>query len=66
VISDIVGTLDMVLGAMFIAASIYGLITVLRSQRSSPEELERANMRSCPWPTGPRNDERKLRACSRR
>jgi len=49
--TDIVGALDMLLAAMFIAASIYGLIAVIRSPRIDPEELERAKMRSCSWPT---------------
>ena len=49
--TDIVGALDVLLAAMFIGASIYGLIAVIRSPRIDPEELERAKMRSCSWPT---------------
>jgi hypothetical protein len=36
---------------MFLAASIYTLIAAIRSPRGSREELERAEMRSCSWPT---------------
>ena len=49
--TDIVGALDMLLAAIFTGASIYGLIAVIRSPRIDPEELERAKMRSCSWPT---------------
>ena len=51
VIADLIEAGCLLYAAMFIAACVYCVIEAIRSPRSSPEVLERAEYRSCSWPT---------------
>ncbi len=51
VIADLLGGRERVIRKDVRCASVYTVIAAIRSPRVSPEDLERADMRSCSWPT---------------
>jgi hypothetical protein len=51
VIRDLIAVGTMLFGSMFVGGAVYCLMAAIRSPRISPEEQQRANMRSCSWPT---------------
>ena len=41
----------LIYGALNLAALVYTIACMCRRDTTTPEELERASMRSCSWPT---------------
>lgn len=51
VTEDFIGAVYLLNGALFLAAGVYTAIAAIRSKPISAEEQQRADMRSCSWPT---------------